>query len=275
MGQGAARIYNLISAIALLATMGVIVFVVLMLAAPPPAPQATPVVQLPATLALPSITPTRPTDTPVPPTPTRTPPPPTFTPTFTPSDTPTITPTQTPSVTPSATITETPAATQTPSISPTPTVTNTPTITPSPTGATATFTPSPNPFPFVAQSQVRFTNNIANNNGCNWQAIGGQVLAVGGSQPFRGVNLQVRAFNQATGSASFDAAVPIGFNSFYGQVSGWEIQVGNRPTTDLFFVQLESPNGTQISPLYQVQFPGTCEGNVAILNFIQQRGLGQ
>jgi len=134
----------------------------------------------------------------------------------------------------------------------------------------ATLTPSQIPFPFIIRDSVRFTANFANNNGCNWQGIGGQVLNANG-QPFQGATLQVRAFNE---NGSFETTAPIGFNSFYGQQTGWEIRTGNAAEAALFFVQLESPTGTQISPLYQLQFPGNCEGNVAIVNFIQQPGFG-
>jgi hypothetical protein len=84
MGQGAARIYNLISLIFLLLSCGMIGFVGLRMTQPPAAVEE-PQIVLPPTLALPTETPT-------------------FTPTFTPLPTLTFTPTETPTetITPTA-----------------------------------------------------------------------------------------------------------------------------------------------------------------------------
>ncbi len=253
------RIYNLISLLALVGTLAVIGGVTAVLLAPPPPPSDA---ELTAVAAL--IVPTRtPSETPLPsdtPTLTRTPLPPTFTPTPTETLTPTITPSETPTITPSPTITDTPAPTATPS------------PTPTPTGATATFTPSQSPFPFGLRGEVLFTKNFANTAQCAWQGVGGQVVGLNG-QPFTG-NLRVRVYNN-----NFDRTVNIGTNSLYGTTgegganSGYELQIANAIDNRLYFVQLETQNGTVVSPTLQIQFPASCDGNVAIVNFIQTRDL--
>jgi hypothetical protein len=76
----------------------------------------------------------------------------------------------------------------------------------------------------------------------------------------------VRVFNDF-----IDRPTNVGSNSEYGAASGWEVAVDQQPNTQLYFVVLESAIGTEISPRIQVQFPGNCNGNVAIVNFRQQR----
>lgn len=265
------RFYNILTILALIGTLAVIGGVAAVLLAPPPAPSDA---ELTAVAAL--IIPTRtPSETPLPsetPTTTRTPLPPTFTNTPTETLTPTVTPTETPTITPSPTITDTPAPTLTATITETPAPTSTETPTATPTGATATFTPSQSPFPFELRGEVLFTKNFANTAQCAWQGVGGQVVGIDG-QPFGG-NLRVRVYN-----SSFDRAVNIGTNSLYGSTgangvnSGYEVQIGNAINNTLYFVQLESQNGTQVSPTFQVQFPASCDGNAVIVNFIQTREL--
>jgi hypothetical protein len=125
---------------------------------------------------------------------------------------------------------------------------------------------------FNQRDQVLFTTNFANSAQCAWQGIGGQVIDLNGV-PFVG-QLVVHVYN-----SNFDRKVNIGSNSFYGtsgpngENSGFEVQVGNAIDTQLYFVQLESSNGAQYSDTIQVQFPSSCDGNVAIINFIQTREL--
>jgi hypothetical protein len=272
MGKGSNLVYNIISLLALLGTLLVIIGVaVIVLLTPPPPPSPLELTQLAE-----AIIPTRtPTDTPTAtstPTVTRTPLPPTFTLTPTETFTPEPTATFTPSITPSATITDTPAPTFTPSITPTPAATNTPEPTATPTGPTPTFTPSVSPYLFALRDQVQFVRNFANSAGCAWQGIGGQVINLNGT-PFVG-NLVVHVYNN-----NFDRKVPVGSNSFYGtagpngETSGWEVQVGNAVDSQLYFVQLESQAGTQVSDTVQVRFAANCDGNAAIVTFLQTRPL--
>lgn len=98
-----------------------------------------------------------------------------------------------------------------------------------------------------------------------WQGLGGNVVGID-SQPVpldRGYVVHV--FNDF-----IDRSVTIGSNSNYG-AAGWEVAVDQQPNTQLYFVVLESAIGTEISPRIQVQFPGNCNGNTAIVNFRQQR----
>src|SRR5690606_18977985 len=182
MGDGSSRIYNIISIVFLLLTIGVLAFGVSRYIQG--APQR-PAVVVPTLMELPTVTPTF--------TPSRTLPPTwTLTPTWT--NTPTETPTDAPTATPTHTLTMTPTATETPSLTPTPS--DTPTITPTPSlefspTPLATDTPQPSPFPFALRNnQIAFTSNFANTAGCQWQGFGGVVFDLGG-RPFNGVRVHV------------------------------------------------------------------------------------
>jgi len=261
MGRGTDRIYNIISIIMLIATVVTIVVVAVMFTSEPSDDDL--IAGLPT--LIPTFTPTftyTPSNTP---TATNTSLPPTFTPTPTNTLTPSPTFTITPSITASVTITNTPQATLTPSITPTPSITFTFTPTATPTGATATYTPSVSPFLFDLREPVSFTANFANTAGCNWQGVGGQVIAFGGA-PYNAAPLQVRAYN-----STVDRVVGIGSNNLYGEVSGWEIPLDTSVNNQIYFVHLETQNGTRISPVVEVNFNGQCNFNVGIINFLQTR----
>lgn len=256
------QIYNLISFVALTLTVVIIAYVIYAFVAIDPTEE---VVQLPTAVILPTSTPITPSATF---TPSRTPLPPTFTPTPTDTPTPVDTDTPTATITPSPTITDTPAATLTPSITFTPSVsaTFTPSITP--TGPTPTFTPSAIPFPFRLREDPTFTTNFANTAGCAWQGVGGQVLKFDGSS-YTGSQLVVKAFSPNL--AETERTANVGSNTLYGQTSGWEIALTSSINDNLYYVQLETINGTQVSPTIQIRFPQDCNQNVALLNFIETR----
>ena len=266
-----ARIYNIITILFLLLTIGVAVFGVSKMLQPAPV-AISEQADLPTPAVLPSLTPSftpsrtlvptwtpTPSETPtptitltLPPTvPTGTPVPPTGTPVP-----PSVTPIP-PTAAPSSTITDTPTTTLTPS--------NTPpaTATPTPTGPTPTV---PSPFPFALRgNQIAFTNNFANTAGCQWQGMGGAVFDLSG-QPFPG--LRVHVFGPST-----DLYTATGTNSLYGQGSGWELAVTNAVNNQVYFVELQSQEGTVLSQTVQVPFPGSCQGNLAVINFEQTRPL--
>lgn len=266
------RIYNIISALSLLGTLGVIIGMIVIITTTVPAPPSSLELTQLAESIISTPTPTftfTPTNTF---TATFTPLPPTFTltPTITNTPLPTITPT--PTTAPSATITDTPAPTLTASQTFTPAATNTATPTLTPTGPTPTFTPSVSPYLFGLRDQVLFVRNFANSAGCAWQGIGGQLVGIDG-QPFLG-NLVVHVYNN-----NFERRVAVGSNSFYGTTgtnglnSGWEVPIGNAIDSQLYFVELESQAGTKVSDAIQVQFTNNCEANAGIVNFIQLRPL--
>lgn len=277
MRDGRSTLFNIISLICFLIAIGVIVFIVLQLLRPPPAPPVDTVV-VPTSAVLPSAT-----ETPVP---TRTPfptdtstPTATATATITPSETFTLfptatfthtfTPTFTPSetFTPSATFTIPPSLTITMTLEPT----NTPNVTDTPV-PTATLVPitqeqlpaTPSPYPFEIRGQeVIYTANFANSAGCAWQGIGGQVFDIQG-QPLPG--LRVHVYGEGV-----DLTTLTGSNTLYGSISGWEIQLANTTQLSTYIVELQTASGTIISPQVQVTFPAACGSNLAMVNYQQVR----
>lgn len=183
---------------------------------------------------------------------------------------PTSTPTATPLIPPTVTFTPSPTITPTPFIEPTSPASPTPA---QPAGPTPTFTPPPtlpplitgpteSPFPFAARDQVIFTQNFANTAGCNWQGVGGQVFDLNG-QPL--TNIRVHVFGSGV-----DLFAVSGSNTLYG-VSGWEIQLGNSIAANSYIVELQSAQGTIISPQVAITFPADCARNLAVVNFVQTR----
>ncbi|MBI1258459.1 MAG: hypothetical protein GC204_13410 [Chloroflexi bacterium] len=274
MGQGRAQIYNLISILFLVLSIAAIVLVAARMAGPPAGPQR-PQVAVPTAAILPSATLTL----------TWTP---SFTPTFTltPSETitptlePSITWTQIPTLTPSLTFTVPPTATigptsttaPTSTIEPSLTITNTldvtntpvPTETPTVNDFTPVATqPPPSPFPFVLKdNQVIYTMNFANTAQCAWQGIGGQVFDLNG-QPL--IQMRVHVFGQGV-----DLYTSSGSNTLYG-LSGWEVPLSTTVTSNSYIVELQSAQGTIISPQVTVTFVPDCSKNLALVSFQQTR----
>jgi hypothetical protein len=252
MGQGNARIFNIISIVFLLLSIVVIILVVTKLLGPGATPQS--VGQLPTPFVLPTETATNtlvPTQVP------------TFTLTPTDTLTPTETETPTPTITTSATITDTAAPTDTPSATPTPSVSPTPSPTETPTGPTPTLENTLSPFLFdLREGQIILTSNFANSAACAWQGIGGQVFDLSGA-PMNGLRLHVFG-------GDIDRRVDSGSNSLYG-AAGWEQPVDSKINGNTYYVELESQGGTVISPRVTVTFPSDCTKNLALVNFIQVR----
>ncbi len=259
MGRGAARIYNIISLLALLGIAAVIAVTAYLLTSETASSQSA--AGLPTAAVIPTLTPS------VTWTPTKTSLPPTFTPTMTHTLTPSTTPSPTATLTPSATITDTPGATDTPTATFTPSASPTTTPSPTPTGPTPTTSATTSPWPF-ASSQVVFTANFANSAGCAWQGIGGVVQNTSGEAVANTGRLRVHVYSE---DGSFDARVDVGSNTLYGAGSGWEVPVDNMINNRRYYVELETSNSTLVAQRVEVLFPSDCSSNVALVNFVQIR----
>ena len=210
---------------------------------------------------------------------------PTAQPSWTPSPTREPSAAPPPTATPSPTLTATPAATSTPDptaastasptasrAQPTATVTPTatwtpspsPTFTPSPAGSPGTATPTLSPYPFIVQpgTPLLRENFVDTAAGCNWQGVAGQAVSPRG-EPVIGVEVRI------AGDDFPGASTTTGANTAYGP-SGWELTLSDRPTGDRYQVALWS-DGQQISPTVEIVFSGSCQQNLAIVNFVQTR----
>lgn len=283
MGQGRAQIYNIVSILFFVLSIGAIVLVAARMSAPPLPPTQI-ALAVPTSAVLPTPTLTHTYTLTYTPTFTETPSP-TITATITPSETWTIIPSLTASLTftvgptstpepPTPTPSDTlpPTAGPSPTITPSLTITNTLVVTPtdilSPTATVNSFVPQPtvppgSPFPFnLRDNQVIYTANFANTAGCAWQGVGGQVFDQSG-QPL----LQARVHVFGVGVDVFTTS---GSNTLYG-LSGWEVPLNTALTSQSYIVELQSPQGTIISPQITVTFTPDCAKNLALVSFEQTR----
>jgi len=194
----------------------------------------------------------------------------TFTPqpTWTPSPTDTPAPSQTATQTLTPTITLSPTATLTlTSPPPTETWTPSPTLTLTPEPPTETWTPTSTPTLTETPVTIIYRKDPNTPNylpapgqyGCNWQGVTGQVTANG--QPVTGVTVRVLdAEGNELGSALSGSAPDFG-------ASGWLIQTGDAAVAMSYQVEVVSPQGN--SPRETISFPGSCNSNLAIINFVR------
>ena len=266
----AGRLMSLVAALLLLLSVAVVTAIVLFFVAPERLPdisfadieQALPTVAMPIALATPEDLPTLVAAIELPSeTPTATEPP--LDATWTPvpvqaSATPLPFSTLKPSLTPSP-LPIFPTKTATPTY--TPTSTNTPTATPP--GPTATPTSTRSAYPFTKTDNSPFyLQNHANNAGCGWLGIAGEVLDLERNP------VLVGSYRVHVWGSGIDERVIVGGAPDYGP-SGWEQFVFDSPVMRDYNVQLESPNGTAVSQIYRVQTRTSCDENLLQLNFVQ------
>jgi hypothetical protein len=197
------------------------------------------------------------------PSPTPTPEEPALAPTWTPpavapSATPLPLTTLKPSVTPSPLPT---FPTKTPTPTYTPTNTNTPTATPP--GPTPTPSPTRSAFPFTKTDNSPFyLQNFANNAGCGWLGLAGEVLDLDRNP------VSIGSYRIHVWGSGIDERLVVGSAPNYGP-SGWEQFVFDSPVMREYNVQMESPNGTAVSQIYRVQTRANCTENLLQINFVQ------
>lgn len=167
------------------------------------------------------------------------------------------------------TATNTRRATPVPSITPTfPPATNTPTPTGTPTptetpGPPPTATNTRSPYLFTkTDTSPRYLQNFANNAGCNWLGIAGEVLNYNGNPVPPG---QYRVHVWGSG---IDERVPVGGAPAYSS-SGYEQFVFNAPVIRDYNLQLETTNGSAVSQIYPVQTRASCNQNLLQFDFVQ------
>lgn len=166
----------------------------------------------------------------------------------------TLGPTLTPSLTPIL-----------PSRTPTPTETPTPSDTPTetPIGPSPTASATRAAFPFTKSDVSPFyLQNFANNAGCQWMGIAGEVLDLN-RNPVPPGSYRVHVWG-----SGIDARLDAGTAPSYSP-SGWEQFLFNSPVVRDYSVQLESPNGTAVSQIYNVTSRASCNENLVRFDFVQ------
>ena len=264
-GRGCAiNLMNVVTVLLILGSVAIAAALIVLLLAPgdlvpsilgrgeaPPTPTTAAVAEAPTVAPQPS---DAPTDTPtseltvlLPP--TSTPIPQQASPTPVPINT--LRPTTEPSITPTF-------PPPTPTRTPTPTPTDTPTPGPSPT---ATNTRSP--FPFTKDTvSPQYLQNFANQAGCNWLGIAGEVIDINGNPvPYGEYRVHIW-------ESGIDARVIVGDAPAYGP-SGYEQYLFDAPRVQDQNIQLETANGTAVSQVYRVQTRASCNQNLLFFVFQQ------
>lgn len=186
--------------------------------------------------------------------------------TFTPSPEPSQTPTEASTPTPTSTPTETPEETEESEEEPTATPTEKVSETTTPT-ATVTATSEADDetqadYEYILRDgDIEYVSNFANDAGCDWMGIAGQVFDAEG-EPVNGLYVHV------TDSEDFDIRVKSGDTPVYGD-SGWEVYLADQPTEGMYTVQLETEDGEQISEEVSIQTTDSCDMNLVLLVFEQ------
>jgi hypothetical protein len=185
-------------------------------------------------------------------------PPPTLPPTLGPP-----TPTNTPEIYLPPTWTATPTWTPTATVTPTPT--DTPTATPLPTDTPEVV---PTTFPFVVQPDPYGIANIANDAGCNWMGVGGQVFDKAG-EPLKLQNIHLEG--QLAG-------LPVSLETLSGSTTqlgpaGYVFNLSDHTiaSQETLWIELRDPAGLAMSDRYELTTYQDCQKNLVLVNFRQIR----
>ena len=178
-----------------------------------------------------------------------------------------IFPTLPPAWTTTATIlpTETRPPTESPTITLTPSPTLTATDTPGPTatGPTVTATRTLSALPYTLQGDAPVPlSNFANNEGCNWMGIAGQVFGAN-DEGVPGLIVHLEGGGDPKDTLT-------GSKPEYGS-AGYEFVLGNHPveTGGVYRVQLRNPDGSPLSDVVVVNTFADCSKNLLLVNFVR------
>lgn len=162
--------------------------------------------------------------------------------------------TPSPSRTPRATVT--PLPTSEPADTPLPT----PSETPVPTEEAATEEAAAEEgATYVPRGEIRYRDNFANDAGCDWAGIAGQVFDASGS-PQDGVTVHL------TGSGLDERTTSGSAPEAYG-AGGYEFVLSGAPIAGAYRVQVEDGDGSPLSDEVEVRTEVSCESNLALLDF--------
>lgn len=108
-----------------------------------------------------------------------------------------------------------------------------------------------------------FTTNFTNlEASCDWMGIGGQIFGKD-QQPIDGLVIVVE------GAVDNNMVEALGFSGLAPQYGpgGYEIVLAKKSKPGIFWIQLFDVDANPVSQAYLFQTPGTCEQNLAIINF--------
>lgn len=120
-------------------------------------------------------------------------------------------------------------------------------------------------YPFVlAATGVIYIPN-ANSSACNWASIAGTVSDNSGL-PINGYRIRITSPDDP----GLDETIFSGSTLTFGP-GGYELPLGGAPVAGDYRVRLLDARGAPVSPEYAVRTRAECDGNVALVNFVQVR----
>ncbi|MBE2201273.1 MAG: hypothetical protein IAE79_21850 [Anaerolinea sp.] len=119
------------------------------------------------------------------------------------------------------------------------------------------------PYPFAKTAFSPFyLQNFANNAGCNWLGMAGEVLDTQGQPASPGV------YWVHVWGSGIDNRVMVGSAPDYSP-AGWEQFLFGAPVVRDYLIQLETGAGTAVSPIYPVQTRASCNENLVRFDFYE------
>lgn len=117
--------------------------------------------------------------------------------------------------------------------------------------------------PFVKTEPSPFyLQNFANNAGCDWLGVAGEVLDLD-KNPVPAGSYRVHVWG-----SGIDARITAGTAPAYSP-SGWDLFLFDSPVVRHYEIQLELPSGTAVSPIYTFQTKASCNENLVRFDFVQ------
>lgn len=108
-----------------------------------------------------------------------------------------------------------------------------------------------------------YTTNFAHPEaGCNWMGVAGQIFDEN-MQPINGMVVVVEG---VTNNSMIELLGYSGLAEAYGP-GGYELVLGEVNGPGIFWIQLFGEDGKPLSEIYSFQMSGTCEENLAVINF--------
>lgn len=155
----------------------------------------------------------------------------------------------------------------TPTPSETPLPTETPTTTPEPTSETPEATATGPPFALQPGAPV-LTPNIANDLGCDWMGVGGQILTEDG-EPITDIGIHLEG---TLGDQEYDLDTLSGSAPELGP-AGYVFDLADRPiaSEETLWIQLNDTAGVPLSDPVYLTTTTSCEENFVLVNWRQVR----
>lgn len=109
-----------------------------------------------------------------------------------------------------------------------------------------------------------YLQNFANDAGCNWLGVAGEVFDLGGHPAAYG------AYRVHVWGSGVDGRPLVGDAPAYGP-AGYEQALFDEPVVRHYSLQLETAGNRIVSPVYHVQTRASCNQNLLLFNFVQER----